>query len=481
MVIACYARKSNDKINESIKNQISIIRSYISRQEDFQNAEIIQFTDEHCSGINVNRDGFQELLTKVRMREIDVVIVKDLSRLGRNYIDVCKLTDSIFPFMKVRLIAVSENYDSKYRAENTMDLPSAFKSVLNQYYVMESSKKISESCRARLLKGEFLGAVPYGYVRIDKNRVAVDEEKAEIVRKMFRIFTEKRHYTEVAKFLNERKILTNRNSKWTPYSVKIILQNEEYTGKRFSFKQKRNPKIGRYVRISKENWHENDNRFPQIVSRELFESVQKLLPKSRKSHPEKQHIMAYKLYCAKCGRTLKRGKNFSCQSANYIGGEPCFQGHLNPEVLYDAVLKKVKNFISTDFPSMNFSFSDLSKAKSEIAGLKEKKAEIFRKFFDGVLTQAEFEHQNFDISNQIAEKQNTLKQLQNFMAIEKNCIGENPFDTLKRLYLCEELTTEHMQFVKRINVFDAEHFEIILQSESPLSVLCKNIDIYGEV
>ena len=130
---------------------------------------------------------------------------------------------------------------------------------------------------------------------------------------------------------------------------------------------------------------------------------------------------------------------------------------------------------------MNFSFSDLSKAESEIAGLKEKKAEIFRKFFDGVLTQAEFEHQNFDISNQIAEKQNTLKQLQNFMAIEKNCIGENPFDTLKRLYLCEELTTEHMQFVKRINVFDAEHFEIILQSESPLSVLCKNIDIYGEV
>lgn len=103
MVIACYARKSNDKANESIPNQISIIRSYISRQEDFRDAEIIQFTDEHCSGINVNRDGFQELLTKVRMREIDVVIVKDLSRLGRNYIDVCKLMDSIFRSSKCDL------------------------------------------------------------------------------------------------------------------------------------------------------------------------------------------------------------------------------------------------------------------------------------------------------------------------------------------------------------------------------------------
>lgn len=96
-------------------------------------------------------NAFQELLAKVRMREIDIIIVKDLSRLGRNYLDVCRLTDSIFSFIKVRLIAVSENYDSQYRQVNIMDLPTAFKSVLNEYYVMESSKK-SEMYTEKKLK-----------------------------------------------------------------------------------------------------------------------------------------------------------------------------------------------------------------------------------------------------------------------------------------------------------------------------------------
>ena len=162
MKIACYARKSNDKENDSIENQIAIINSYINSQKDFQGAEIIHFTDNGFSGIDLNRDAFQELLSKVRMREIDVVIVKDFSRLGRNYLDVCKLTDSIFPFMKVRLISISENYDSKYRQMNTMDLPTAFRSVLNEYYVMESSKKIRNSFREKTKSGKFMSGVSYG-------------------------------------------------------------------------------------------------------------------------------------------------------------------------------------------------------------------------------------------------------------------------------------------------------------------------------
>ena len=104
VVASLLYRKSNSKKNDSIENQISIIRSYIDEQKDFQGAEIVQFIDDGFSGINVNRNAFQELLSKVRMREIDVIVVKDLSRLGRNYLDVCRLTDSILPFMKVRLM-----------------------------------------------------------------------------------------------------------------------------------------------------------------------------------------------------------------------------------------------------------------------------------------------------------------------------------------------------------------------------------------
>ena len=115
MKIACYAQKSNDFKNDSIENQFSIIMDYISHQKDMQNAEILRFSDNGATGLNINRNAFQEL-------------------------------GSIFPFMKVRLIAVSEHYDSKYRKINSMDLSSAFKAVLNEYYVLESSKKVRNSC-----------------------------------------------------------------------------------------------------------------------------------------------------------------------------------------------------------------------------------------------------------------------------------------------------------------------------------------------
>lgn len=209
MIIACYARKSNDKKNDSIENQLSIIRSYIEHQRELQGAEILQFSDDGFSGIDVNRDSFQELLSKVRQREIDVVIVKDLSRLGRNYLDVCKLTDSIFPFMGIRLIAVSENYDSKYQQRNTMDLSTAFKAVLNEYYVMESSEKIQRSCRIRIQKGEFVSPVPYGYFLSDRYTPSIDEEKAEIVREIFRLYLAGNSILHIARTLNQRGIPTS--------------------------------------------------------------------------------------------------------------------------------------------------------------------------------------------------------------------------------------------------------------------------------
>jgi len=136
--IACYARKSNDKKNESIENQFSVIDAYISQQNDFRYAEILHFSDDGFTGVNIRREAFQELLTRVRKREIDVIVVKDLSRLGRNYLDVYKLTDS---------------------TESTLDLPAALRAVLNEYYLIEASEKIRKSCEARIRNGEHMGYI----------------------------------------------------------------------------------------------------------------------------------------------------------------------------------------------------------------------------------------------------------------------------------------------------------------------------------
>lgn len=384
MTIACYARKSNELKNDSIENQLSIINDYINRHQDLQSAEILQFSDNGASGLDLNRDAFQELLAKVRQREIDVVIVKDLSRLGRNYLDVCKLTDSIFPFMKVRLIAISENYDSKYKKINSMDLSAAFKSVLNEYYALETSEKIRNSYRQRIKNGEFTGSIAYGYFLKDRYTVVIDEEKAEVVRKIFSLYLEKKRYIDVVKFLNENQILppSFRTSKWISGTVRGILKNEQYIGKRVSLTHYKDLKTKKKIPNDKSEWYINENAFPPIISRETFEKVQKILPKSRKVNMSESHIMSRKIYCAVCGKALSKNRNFYCRNGYQTGEKPCFKGSLKCEVLYKDVLKKVKEFISSDIPDgrLQFSFSDITKIESEITLLKEKKQKFLNSF-----------------------------------------------------------------------------------------------------
>ena len=312
MTIACYARKSNNLKNDSIENQLLIIKNYISCHQDLQSAEILQFSDNGASGLDLNRNAFQELLSKVRQREIDVVIVKDLSRLGRNYLDVCKLTDSIFPFMKVRLIAISENYDSKYKKINSMDLSSAFKSVLNEYYTMETSEKIRNSYRQRIKNGEFTGRIAYGYFLKDRYTAAIDEEKVEVVRKIFSLYLEKKKYIDVVKFLNENQIPTSssRTSKWVSGTVRGILKNEQYIGKRVSLTHYRDLKTKKNIPNVRSEWYINKNAFPPIISREMFEKVQEILPKSKKVSISGSHIMSRKIYCAVCDKHYTKIKTF---------------------------------------------------------------------------------------------------------------------------------------------------------------------------
>ncbi len=484
MTVACYARKSNDKRSDSIENQFIVIDEYIKQQNDLKNAEILRFFDDGTTGINLERDAFQELLTKVRKREIDVIVVKDLSRLGRNYLDVCKLTESIFPFMKVRLIAVCDKYDSKYKTERVMDLPVALKAVLNEYYVMESSEKIRKSCEMRIRDGQHISCVPYGYVLHDKFTPVIDETKADVVRKIFSMYLDGKSTLEIARILNQNGIPTSQGAKWTFNGVLNILKSEQYIGKKKALTQRKNVKTKKYTPTDESTWYINEHAFPPIIELDVFEKVQSMLPTIQpRSRPEK-HIMARKLYCAGCGRTLQRDTHFYCRNGYITGEQPCFKGSLKRDVLYPAVLKKVKQYLETELGDYQscFSFSDIVKLETEITALKEEKAENFDAFLHDNLSENEFKKQNEIISAKIESKQKLLQECRRITALNtKYGLSERPVDTLKRLYDAEELTKEHMQFVKRIDVFDKDIFEIHLQSDSPLTVLCRNMNLYEEV
>ena len=483
MIIACYARKSTDKINDSIENQFSVIDNYIYHHNELKDAEILHFSDDGFTGINLQRDAFQELLTKVRQREIDVIVVRDLSRLGRNYLDVCKLTESIFPFMQVRLIAVSDKYDSKFRSEYRMDLPTAFMAIMNEYYAVESSKKIQKSCEARIRNGEHIGYISYGYFLSDKYTPVIDEEKAEVVREIFSMYLEGKSTLEIARWLNLNGILTSHEVKWNSGTVKHILKNENYIGRKTALKQVKDVKTRKYKPTDESSWYINENAFPPIIERDVFEKVQSMMPKQKSRDTREKSIMARKLYCAGCGRTMRQEKHFYCRNGYVTGEKACFKGSLKREILLEAVLKKVKQYLKTELDNhySDYSFLDITKYEKELTALKEEKARIFDRFLHGGISDSEFQTEKQEVLSLIELKQEEIRKCRRMTALNTKFSSERPIDTLRRLYTAPELTREHMQFVRRIDVFDKDTFEIHLYEDSPLTVLCRNMNIYEEI
>lgn len=483
MKVACYARTSVD-LTDSIENQFAIMERCIHAKPDLQGAHILHFADNGQSGIDTEREAFQELLALVRQRSIGCIVVKDFSRLGRNYLDVCKLTESILPFMGVRLISANENYDSQEKAQNAVDLSTAFKSILNEYYVIETSEKLKQSCRMRIENGDFIGHVPYGYYRIDKQHIGINGEQAAVVREIFSQFVSGCSTLDIATGLNRKGIPTCEGKKWTAAKVRLILKNESYTGRRVSLKETRDIKTKQKVQNETSKWFVDEQGYPPIISGDIYITVQEMLPVGIRRNVRDKHLMARKLFCAGCGHTLYRNYyDFGCKLPLTTGETACFEGSLKMDALYLAVLDKVKAAIKSELDGYRkqLSFSEIVKLESEVTRLKEEKAALFEQLLTDEIGQEEFEVRNRILTGQIKEKQQIVDEKRHCYALTaKLGSSERPSETLKRLYAADELNHEHMQFVRHITVTDPEHFEIELMEESPLAVLCKNVGFYEE-
>lgn len=457
------------------------MENFISSKKEFFEADIIRLADIGKSGVTTERPEFQKLLTKVRERTIDVVIVKDLSRLARNYLDICKLTDSIFPFMGVRLIAIADNYDSDVKQQTLIDLGTAFKSILDEYYVIQTSEKIRASAKTRISSGQLLGSMPYGYDRVDKYTAAINEKQAVIIRKVFDLFTNGKSASQIAGTLNTEY---SEEKVWTSNSVRRILRCECYIGKKVSLTSRKNIKTKRREPVDSSEWYINENAFPPIIDKETFIKAQDHFRISnRKTSVVEKHIMARKLYCAGCGRTPRRSKaSFACINGYFTGKQACFDGYISKELIYPAVLNKVKEYIYSSLKefNLNYSFSDIVSIECELDRLRSSKAKIFEALLDKTISEERFRAANEKISADITEKKNKLLRCKKAVALKSKYKSERIIDTLKRLLASQELTKEHMMFVRRINVFDKEHFKIIVEEENALTILCRNVDFYEE-
>ncbi|GHU56100.1 recombinase [Clostridia bacterium] len=485
MNIACYARYSAEKSdNESVENQFSIIEHYVKNQRDLLKSKLFKYFDLGFSGVSLERPQIQQLLTDVRMRKIDVVIVKDFSRLSRNYLDVLKLTESIFPFMKVRFIAVSDGYDSKHKIATNFDIITPLKSILNEFHSVETSQKLKKYFDYRLKSGEYIANLSYGYFFDKVKKVQIHKEKAAVIKEIFNLRLKENSCSKIAGILNEQGVKSPNGSVWSSVGISRILKNQDYIGTRVSHKRAIDFKTKQTRKTSEEEQIINENVFPPIVSNELFAQVQATFPKMKTGGKMPKSLTHHKLFCKTCGLTLaNRDHKFGCKQLEVRGLPKCFNGTIKQDFLYELILEKVKNMLKNELEKFSgyFYLYDKPTLENNIFKLKENIAVIYEEYTKHKITEYEFLRQKSAIYIQLNRFEKKLEDLEEITAVKsKSQNGERYIDTLKRLYNADKLTMEHMKFVEKIIVTDTENIEIILDNCSALTSLCKNVSIYED-
>lgn len=365
---ALYCRLSVDDGNfggsVSIETQKILLEQYC---KDHKITDYKFYCDDGCSGTNFDRPSFKKMLSDIDEGKINLVIVKDLSRFGRNYVEagmyVQRFTDS-----NIRFIAADDNYDSLV---NSDDLLFPIKNVVNEMYARDVSKKTKAAKKAKARDGQFIGSkAPFGY-KIDPNdrhHLIVDEPAAQVVKRIFRLASEGVGCNKMAKIFREEKVLTpiayfNLNNPdyfksdywrkefdWHVTSIRAILNNEVYLGKLVYGKQRnKSMKSKEKVRNPKEDWIVVENCHEPIITQELWDTVHKILnAKHRPAKAGEVQMFAGLLYCSDCGHCLtysqKQRKDgsyhgaYSCWMYKTHGKEYCASHYITFDTIYELVL-----------------------------------------------------------------------------------------------------------------------------------------------
>lgn len=368
--------------DNSIGNQHKICLEYVKQIQD---AELIEtYVDNGATGTNFHRHSFERMMEDIRRGRINCIIVKDLSRFGRNYLESSEYIEKIFPAAGVRFIAVNNGYDSGKGADDKQGIVIPFSNMVNEMYARDTSKKIRSSIDTLMKKGEFLpaaGSIPYGYLRDEENNTyQVDLQTAEVVKLIFEKKLEGMSNCGIATFLNKEGIPSpgrirclrgvsrdrrHENALWTHKAVKEILKNKTYLGHRIHGKVKRDRVGEKKERREEATWQYIYHAHPPIVTEEDFLRVQEIIDENEKRREKyikrkeadrsRQELLQGKVFCGDCGApmsVMKRNQRstsdrepalfYQCNAYQYSGRVVCSNHYISQ----DSLLKKVENAIN---------------------------------------------------------------------------------------------------------------------------------------
>ncbi|ETJ99883.1 recombinase [Eubacterium nodatum ATCC 33099] len=444
---AIYARISRDKKekpSDSIENQIALCESFIQKSEDFSLAGI--YKDIAKTGTDFERPDFENLMDEVRMGKVNCIVVKDLSRFGRNYTELGNFIEKIFPFLGVRFVAVNDNLDTFHMDDPNKSLEVILKNIVNETYATDISKKVSSSHQMRIKQGGFIcGAAPYGYTaRKDEDgvrRLYVDENTASIVKEIFDAYLKGFSTLDISKLLLEKKVYIATDYRkfgkakadeneliraWMPTTILQVLKNRVYTGTLIQGRNQKHLFEGKKrERLDEEHWTITEDAHEAIISLDTFEKVQeKISSKSnsiKNSRKENKNakddtVFRGKLYCGICKRKMsvhrqKSGNKtvfyFSCNRFREFTTEKCgtsiTEATLEKTVkaAFDAILlnnsKSYKAYLNA-YDNLKIEMDkkkekELTEIGRRISGLSRLQSEYYEKYVLGDWRKEDFERE----------------------------------------------------------------------------------------
>ncbi len=373
-ITALYCRLSQEDDTQgdsnSIQNQKEFLEKYAA-EHGFENMRI--FVDDGYSGVNFQRPGFQEMMREAENGNIAVIITKDLSRLGRNYLEVGMLTEIRFPQMGIRYLAVNDQVDTMYAQNDMM----AFINLFNEWHPKETSKKSRVAARVRAERGERLASrPPYGY-RKDENdnkKIVPDEESSQVVKRIFDLCANGTGPTRIAKLLEEEQIPnptvyayrkyglvhkgcdTDRPYHWAPATICTILENTDYLGHTINLRYTTISYKDKHQIVRPESeWMRLQNTHEPLIAQEIWDIVQGVRQnKRRRPKMDEQNIFSGLIICADCGKPMRlmrsrkkeaRLYSFVCGSYRNYGGSACTQHHIRQSQLEAIILEDLRRVL----------------------------------------------------------------------------------------------------------------------------------------
>lgn len=375
-IIAKYIRLSMEDTKTdslSIPNQRLLLGRHIDTLEQ-NDVEILEFVDNGYSGVNFERPAVQELLELVQQSKINCIIVKDFSRFGRNSIETGYFIEQVFPLFRTRFISVSDNFDTNDYKEDTGGMAVAFKYLMHEYYSLDLSRKTKSAKYTKMKRGEYISEVCcYGYKKGSESRLAIDEEAAAVVRRIFSLALETKNAQEIVKALYADGILTPgeyRAAKgkgfhdisrcggiWQRSSVLRILTDERYIGTYIMGKRTLKEVGGKRSRLKDESeWFKIPNHHPSIIEKSVYEQVQAKLLHFKCDRHNHEYVLRGKVVCGCCQHSMNRAPRkepvFVCRYTKVDVSAHCHGMEIKEReletMLYEIISKQAQVILNTD-------------------------------------------------------------------------------------------------------------------------------------